>query len=228
MVYHGDVVLAHHGQSANKILGAFVIKHAGEYSALTKTVHDTDRAHGHAVDAVGRVLQGRHAAAGRVCVHDIFSGGCGHIHGLGGVAAAQLRADAGLHGFAHEALHLLQSHVVMFLLIVGQAGVLLLLLLGEGADSAAAVRSSDQIVCPQFVEIHQFKLIAGLHGLVHELQAHGKAAAAACAVNGGAIHNVDQFLMGQEFHSYASIHLKTGPPQPAALSESVIAAPAAP
>ena len=70
-------------------LSAGVVKHIGKHRAFTETVHDAHGAHGHALQKIGGVLQGRHAASGRIAVHNAASRHGSHIERRGRIAAAQ-------------------------------------------------------------------------------------------------------------------------------------------
>ena len=203
VVHDGDGVLAHDGQSADHVLTALVVEHVGKDRTLAEAVHDAHRAHGHAVQEVGGVLQGGNAASGGVAVHDGPAGHGAHVERCGGIARAELGGDDGADFAAQEALKLAHAEDIEALVRLLEAGILLYFLFGEGADSAAGIGGADYVVAVHLGKVCKHELFAQREGLVYLCKPFLKTAAAAGAEYGAAVDYIQQ-IFTCEFSSYYS------------------------
>ena len=195
MIHDGDGVLADHCQSPNQILAPLVVKDVGEHGTLAELVHHAHGAHGNALEEVGGVLEGRHAPACRVAVHNGSAGHGTDVEGGGGVAAAQLRGDHRADLTTQEPLQLLHAQNVEAFVGFFQTGVFFDFLLGQRADGSAGIGGADHILRGHFLEGGELEFLPGSQSLIDHLDALVQASAAAGAQDGAAVENIQQIFM---------------------------------
>jgi len=141
-----------------------------------------------------------HAAARRVGVQQAFTCHRSDVESRRCISAAKFGRDNSFNGLVQEFFHVSDGHYVIFRLIIRQPFVLFALLLREGRNRSAAIRSSDYVVRRQFVERDKVELFSAGQGTVNFLDAARQAAAASRAKYRRAVKNIDEIFTIQTTH----------------------------